>query len=105
MKFKNGVVEVDVAQRQRAQSGRSRSSATNVDLVATPNQVGANEVSFQATPRHTKSFVTRSWSLALVTLPLERKGNCGQQTVVKMQILKCPRECMECNQYQYIFDD
>ena len=91
MKFKDGVVEVDVAQRQRAQSQRSWSSATNVDLVAMPNQVGANEVSFQATPRHTKSFVTRNWSSALVPLPLERTGNCGQQTVAKMKILKCSR--------------
>ena len=90
MKFKNGVAEVDVAQRQRAKSQRSWSAATNVDLVAMPNQVGAGEVSFQATPRHTKSFVTRSYSSALVPSH-ERKGNCCQQTVVKLQILKCSR--------------
>ena len=72
-------------------TNRHTSKYTYLDMVAMPNQVGANEVSFQTTPRHTKPVVMRSWSSALVTLPLERKGNCSQHTVVKMQMLKCSR--------------
>ena len=73
-----------------------------VDFVAMPHQVGANEASFQATPRHTKPFVTRSWSSALVPSHLRIK-----ELAVSRPWLKCKysnaqgwHERMECNQHR-----